>query len=176
MNLGIQIPKNVRGFSLIELLVVVAIIGILASIGTVGYQTYINGARAASAGEERERRADKINNDVVGNQTGVTGTAWTTCLAMVTDQVAEFNATNASNPYGGTDPIFLNGHTESRNGSNTIDLLAGQQLIMCSRPCAAPEAAEVRVCTCNDETNGCTSSTGTPPAVACPTPVSVSSC
>ena len=34
-----------RGFSLIELLVVVAIIGILAAVGVVGYQGYIDGSK-----------------------------------------------------------------------------------------------------------------------------------
>ena len=38
-----------KGFSLIELLVVVAIIGALAAIGTVAYNGYVGGAKASAA-------------------------------------------------------------------------------------------------------------------------------
>ena len=34
-----------KGFSVVELLVVVAIVGVLASVGTVGYQDYVESTK-----------------------------------------------------------------------------------------------------------------------------------
>ena len=53
------------GFSLIELLVVVAIIGILGGIGIVGYQVYISQARDATSKDNFEFLKRTLDQDIV---------------------------------------------------------------------------------------------------------------
>ena len=99
--------KMQKGFSLVELLVVVAIIGVLAGVGIVGYSSYTDSAkkRVSLANFNSVKRFIETELTLLNNNIQTTSGAINSFLTSCTLSVTKYDSTSASKDLG----KFLNG-------------------------------------------------------------------
>ena len=151
------------GFSLIELLVVVAIIGILAGAGAIGYQAYVSGVKGDVTlfqVEEIERNLNHVDVALSGN---ISGPAWLEndvnirqrCDVYVAAFVQEMNG-DLSNPFDDAVPAYKDGHNADWGSAQSI--ASGQTLVFCVDPTVP--ATATAIITCSNPTEDPLTTTG----------------
>ena len=123
MNIRAQSEK---GFSLIELLVVVAIIGVLAAVGVVGYQGYIDSTKKSVTDANAKAVHQWLVNTKTVRAAGI-DTDPVECKAATLDSnttaasaVASTGCFGKLGLDGGPFESFKNPYTTTRTGSNAI--------------------------------------------------------